>query len=149
MSPSGVLPKAFRHHIFDFIAMGLPERNERAAKLVASGYMGFVRDRDFFTEQEMDQMEVYRDFLRREAMGGGARLTSRCPTATLLCSPWSANFVHGPVPVEALRQLDLLRPHFARAALIASRLRLQRASDTVALLERFGIPAAVWGCRAR
>ncbi len=141
--------ESIRHHIFDFIAMGLPERNERAAKLVASGYMGFVRDRDFFTEQEMDQMEVYRDFLRPRGYGWGAATYVPVPNGDSIVLSLERKFVHGPVPVEALRQLDLLRPHFARAALIASRLRLQRASDTVALLERFGIPAAVLGMQGK
>lgn len=141
--------ESIRHHIPDFIAMGLPERNERAAKLVASGYTGFVRDQDIFTEKEMDQIEVYQDFLRPRGYGWGAATFISVPNGDAIVLSLERKFIDGPVPVEALRRLDLLRPHFARAALIASRLRMQRASDTVALLNRFGIPAAVLGMQGK
>ncbi len=138
---------SIRHHIADFIALGLTERNERAARLVATGHMGFLRDHDVFTDAQMDQIEVYRDFLRPRGFGWGTATFIPVPNGDAIVLSIEREYKKGPVPIEAVRQLDAIRPHFARAALIASRLRMQRAADTVSLLERFGIPAAVLGVR--
>jgi DNA-binding CsgD family transcriptional regulator len=50
---------------------------------------------------------------------------------------------NGPFRVEDVARLDQQRPHLARAALVAARLRLEHAQTTVSALEALGIPAAV------
>ena len=49
----------------------------------------------------------------------------------------------GPFPADALARLGVVRPHLARAGLMAARLRLERAHTSVAVMERLGLPAAV------
>lgn len=49
----------------------------------------------------------------------------------------------GPYPAAVIEMLNRFHPHLSRAALIASRLGLERARSTVATLEALGIPAAV------
>jgi DNA-binding CsgD family transcriptional regulator len=44
---------------------------------------------------------------------------------------------------ECLRQLDTLRPHLARAAMLSTRLRLKQMQAATETLELLGIPAAV------
>ncbi len=46
---------------------------------------------------------------------------------------------HGPVSSQAVASLDALRPHLARAALIANRLDMDRARNAVAALELAGL----------
>jgi DNA-binding CsgD family transcriptional regulator len=53
---------------------------------------------------------------------------------------WIGDGRHAP---EAISDLDALRPHLARAGLMAARLGLERARTAVATLETIGYPAAV------
>jgi DNA-binding CsgD family transcriptional regulator len=49
----------------------------------------------------------------------------------------------GPFLPEDLGRLESVRPHLARAGIIAARLRLEQAKTSVALMEKLGLPAAV------
>jgi len=49
----------------------------------------------------------------------------------------------GPHDLSMRDAVDPLRPHFARAGLLAARLGLERARNAVATLEALGLPAAV------
>ena len=55
----------------------------------------------------------------------------------------------GPVAAEAVGFLDSLRPHLARAALLASRLGLERARAMTEALQKVGLPAAVLKSRGK
>ena len=60
-----------------------------------------------------------------------------------------AGVCHGPVERAAVDQLNELRPHFARTALMSARMQLERAraaSDTLALI---GLPALIVGSHAK
>ena len=54
-------------------------------------------------------------------------------------------FDSGPVTRQELSALDALRPHVARAAQLAARLRLQKDEVTLKILEKAGIAAALVG----
>jgi DNA-binding CsgD family transcriptional regulator len=49
----------------------------------------------------------------------------------------------GPVEQEAVRTLNALRPHIARAAVLSARVGVARAKASVLALETVGLPAAV------
>ncbi|WP_204270288.1 hypothetical protein, partial [Klebsiella aerogenes] len=49
----------------------------------------------------------------------------------------------GPLALAQLRRLNALRPSLARAAFVASRLRLEQARAATATLAAIGLPAAV------
>ena len=44
---------------------------------------------------------------------------------------------------DAIALLDSIRPHLARSALLAARMRLERAKSAVEVMERIGLPAVV------
>jgi hypothetical protein len=52
-------------------------------------------------------------------------------------------FVDGPIESSAVSQLNALRPHLARAAMMSARLRLERAQGMAESLTTMGLPSAV------
>lgn len=60
--------------------------------------------------------------------------------AMFLFNRWMAD---GGYDTGLLGTLDALRPHLARASLVSERLGLERAQNSVAIMENFGLPAAV------
>ena len=66
------------------------------------------------------------------------------PTGDTLFISVERNRSRGPVEDDVIGQLDLLRPHLARSALMSARLHLERAriaSETLAII---GLPALVF-----
>jgi hypothetical protein len=55
----------------------------------------------------------------------------------------------GPFPAESIAVLNALRPHLARASLMATQLGLERAHYTVDIMEKLGLPAATMTLRGR
>lgn len=127
--------------VHTFIRDGWMMRNSRAAKLAPMQYPGFVTDLDLFTVEEMDHDPFYTDLLRPFGLGWGAGTLVPVPTGDILAFTVEGGF--GPVRRGAVALLDSLRPHLARAALLSARLRLQRARNTVEVLQQIGLPAAV------
>ena len=75
------------------------------------------------------------------ALAGALERRSARPPAT----PWcfrSRRPTQGAGAPPVAEQLDSLRPHLARAALLSGRLGLDRAKSTVTTLEAIGLPAA-------
>lgn len=101
----------------------------------------FLLDEDFFPPEMM----------RREAdaalipLGVGALLGTVFPmpsgeTAVIMLQ----RRPDAPLPPQqALAWLNKVRPHLGRSALIAGRLQLERAANTVKTLDQLGLPAAV------
>ncbi len=126
-----------RAHLQDF-----PD-NSRTVRLLASRHPGFLVDRDVLSEQEMDAEPIYREFLRPRGFGHGTATKINAPSGDMIIFHIEARGHHGPVSSQAVASLDALRPHLARAALIANRLDMDRARNAVAALELAGLPAAV------
>lgn len=105
-------------------------------------YPGFVIDSDLFTEEEIEVEPSYR-FFRRHGIGGAATLFMRVPPSETFVFSFDRRLEDGPVTRETARLLDPLRPHLARAALISSRLGLERAYAAAQALSILGLPAAV------
>jgi hypothetical protein len=52
-------------------------------------------------------------------------------------------FIDGPIEGQAVIELNNLRPHLARAAMMSARLRLERAKGMAESLTSMGLPSAV------
>lgn len=107
-------------------------------------YAGFRTDTDFASIDELRRIPVYSEFLIPHGVDAGA--------ATLI---YGAHHEHLLLSIEgfpnhrsardALPKLDALRPHFARAAMLSSQLRLQQVKAAVTALEMIGVAAAMIG----
>jgi DNA-binding CsgD family transcriptional regulator len=123
--------------------------NERTRRLLAARHPGFVTDRDVLTEEEMANEPVYREFWFRRGYGNGVATAIFVPSGDTLIVHAECLRASGPVPRSVVSRLDRLRPHFARAALLSSRLEMERVQATATALQLIGLPAAVLGRNGR
>lgn len=132
------------HALFEeFLRDGWAAINRRPAQIARLNYAGFIRDNDHFTPEELDNDPVYRDFYRKRGIGWATGTILDVPSGDSIIFSFERAFDKGPVPAEFLPFFDGLRPHLARAALLASRFGLERAQTMTGALEALGLPGAV------
>ena len=102
----------------------------------------FVRVDDFMTSEEINRDPVRKS---ASAFGVGSHVCTSIamPSGELVLFVFQRWLRDGIYDQAAIDRLDELRPHLARAGLIAGRLGLERARTTVSALEEIGLPAAV------
>jgi DNA-binding CsgD family transcriptional regulator len=127
-----------------FVAGDFYSRTSRPARARASGHAGFVREYDVYTDEELAADPIYRDLLWPAGLGWCAATAISLPTGDELFLSVEREHALGPVEVAAIEQLDALRPHLARSALMAARLQLERARAATATLAAIGLPALVF-----
>jgi DNA-binding CsgD family transcriptional regulator len=101
----------------------------------------FLREADLWSETELDSLPIYRDFFRPRGLGWSASTGVRLPTEDNIVVTIERNFEAGPIDAERVLQLDAIRPHLARSALVSARLGLQRAQSAADALVALGLPA--------
>ena len=138
-----------RERMTRFAGTDLIVHSSRLDRVVRLNHAGFVRDNDHYTEEEMAGDPLYRDFLWPGGMGFAAATAIAAPTGDVVILSLERERARGPVELDAIPQLDALRPHIARSALLSARLHLERArvaSETLGLL---GLAAVVMDTRGR
>jgi DNA-binding CsgD family transcriptional regulator len=132
-----------------FVAGDFYSRSSRASRAIASGHSGFLREYDIFTDDELAVDPIYRDLLWPAGLGWAAAMAIRLPTGDELFLSVERERARGPVEAAAVAQLDALRPHLARTALMSARLQLERARAATATLASIGLPALVFDLAGR
>lgn len=117
-------------------------KNARSERLIPNIENRFLTDLDRFTPEELDNEPFYTQILRPSGLGWCVGTSIRSPAGDTLVVSLEKAFERGPVPRAIAEQLDELRPHLARAGVLAGRLGLDRARTAVATLELIGLPAA-------
>lgn len=120
-------------------------QNERLRRLIALGRSGFVADSDVFTVQEIVNQPMFCDFLIPRGYGQGIATVISMPTGDEIILHCEGRFSGAPTPPDLISRMDLLRPHIARAALVASRIAFEKARTAVEKLARLDIPSAAVG----
>lgn len=125
-------------------------RCDRRRELIAAGrHAGFVTEHDIFPEGGLETDAAYTGFYRPRGLGWCAFTSVTLPTTDWFVVSVERNFTRGPVEPEIVQQLDAVRPHIARSALLSARLNLERAraiSETLALI---GLPSLVFDQRGK
>ncbi|MDR4305227.1 helix-turn-helix transcriptional regulator [Chelatococcus sambhunathii] len=132
-----------------FLSEGWQTRDLRSERAAALGHGGFVRDQDLASDEEIATHPLYVELLRPSGLGYGAATIVDCPSGDTIAVSFDRSWADGPTPQEILAELDKLRPHFARAAVFAGRLELERAQAQASALAGVGFPAAVLGGHRR
>ena len=117
--------------------------NERTRRLLERRHAGFLRDIDIFSEGEMANEPVYRDFLLPQGLGIGVATSIASPTGEAFILHAEREREEGHVEDKLIARFDLMRPHLARAMLLSARLEFERAQGAARALEAIGLPAAV------
>ena len=127
----------------EFSASGMRYDNRRTRRHLASAYLGFLRDLDTCSQAELDSDPIYENFLYPHDIAWTVGSLIPVPTADMLVFDFCRRQADGPFEREQVSQLDLVRPHLARSALLASRFGLEKARSGVRTLELLGLPAAL------
>jgi DNA-binding CsgD family transcriptional regulator len=128
----------------DFVDQGWLERNTRTARLAGAAHAGYLTDQDIFTSAEMATQPIYGEFLWPRGLRHGAASIIEGPHLDRLVMSFEG-FADEDAAQAAKPALDQLRPHFARAGVVAAKLGLTRARGAAAALEALGLGAAVIG----
>jgi DNA-binding CsgD family transcriptional regulator len=126
-----------------FMSDGWATRDPRLPRAVAVDHPGFVNDSDLFTDEEIETNEVYADFFRPHGIGYMAGTLIHNPSGDFIAVVVERHQNNGPVPRETVAFLDTLRPHLARASMLAFRIGFEQARAQAEALQAMGLPAAV------
>ena len=126
------------------VSEGVVANSDRFARLCRAERPGFLRERDVYTDAELEIDPFYAKYIYPRGAGHAAATTFVLPTQERILVSLERDKVRGPVEDGAIARLDELRPHVARAAAVAARLRLQSAISATATLAALGLPAAAF-----
>ncbi len=126
----------------ELMAEGNWQRSDCVQRMLSLRPLSFVRVDDFMTAEEIARDPVR---IRSSAFGIGSHICSSVvmPSGEIVLFVFQRWHRDGIYDQPVIGRLDGLRPHLARASLIASRLRLEQARNTVQALRQIGLPAAV------
>jgi DNA-binding CsgD family transcriptional regulator len=125
-----------------FVAEGRWRNCERPAALLARDHCGFLCETDYMSPEQLDRDPV-REVLAPLDLGWLTGTLIPMPTGELVSVSFQRRIARGRPSRSNIAVLDALRPHLARAGLIAARLRLERARSAVGGLDAIGLAAAV------
>ena len=103
----------------------------------------FLVEQDFWSTDELATKPIYRDFFRPHGLGWSAGTGLSMPTGDNMVFTLERAYELGPVQRPEIDQLDALRPHLARAALISARMGMQNAKGGAGTLAVLGLPALI------
>jgi DNA-binding CsgD family transcriptional regulator len=115
--------------------------NQRTTRLADLNPFGFVTDYDLLTQAEIDREPLYQEYLIPKGYGFAVGTTLSLPDGDMVVIHSEGRYGDGPVSPMVVNQLDKLRPHLARAALLSTRLSFERTRTAVETLEAVGLVA--------
>jgi hypothetical protein len=131
------------------VASGWFANSERFTRLLAARSPGFISDSDIYTDEEKDADPFYRDVLYPRGFGFAVATSIALPTGDRFSLNLERDFSRGPVELSAIQQLNELRPHVARSALMSARLQLERARATSEALAQCRLQSGIGLARHR
>lgn len=137
-----------RDMLGSFISSGQWRTCERPLQFLRAGHPGFLRDTDVLSPEQLARDPVGRIFADL-GLGWQVATVIPMPTGEGVGLTFERRLENGEATNDDVSTLDAIRPHLARATLIAARLRLEHARSTVSALEALALPAAVIGPRGR
>lgn len=126
-----------------YMREGWMERSDRAVRLFDHPpHAGFVSDLDVYSGDEVLSLPVYTDFLIPNGLGSGVATMVEAGGGEKLLLTLEGTLSHAHSR-QIIPDLDLLRPHLARASLLSARLHLERVRAAVEALAIIGAAAAM------
>lgn len=146
-NPNETAPKALSSKtLMDLSAKMLNEgwlqRNTRAHRLLSIQHQGFVDEAQYVSPEDYNAEPIFAEVLEPLGYGFGASTFITGPSGDKIIFAVEKKKATGPITPEAIRYLDGLRPHLARATLMSSRLAFERINAAMTALELSGLPAA-------
>ena len=125
----------------DYLMGGWFRRCGRRVCLLEQAHSAFLREHDYWTEDELDANEIYREFFRPRDLGCSAGTGLIMPTGDHIVVSVERSHANGPIEHKHIATLNELRPHLARAAMVAARMGMVSATSTKDAFEKLNVPA--------
>lgn len=132
-----------------WVKEGWQSRSERPQRMFAKRSPGWVTEDEVFTPEELERQPDYVGFFKPRGLKHAAGMGVVLPSGDLGIFDLSRLERAGPLDEQGRAFLDMLRPHFGRAALMAARLELERVRAAVGILNDIGLPGAVLAADGR
>ncbi|WP_245454901.1 helix-turn-helix transcriptional regulator [Mesorhizobium sp. M9A.F.Ca.ET.002.03.1.2] len=116
--------------------------SESVQRMCSMQPASFVRIDDFMTGEEIERDPIYA-CAKTFGVGLPVCTSISMPSGELALFVFQRWLRDGKYDQAAIDLLNGLRPHFARAGLVAARLGLERARTAVSILRDIGLPAAI------
>ena len=132
----------------EYIGSDLRDACTSANRMLDMEPNSFVVVDDFLSDEEIERDPV-RTRLRTLGLESGLCTTIPMPGGEIVTFIYLRPAAKISYRASEVEHLNSLRPHLARASLMAARLGLEEMRNTVAVLERLGLPAAVLNKRGQ
>lgn len=142
---AGWASEAAQPFLKDFVSGGWPHRNERTPKLLAREEPMFLRDTDVYAPHELLTDTLQNEFLVPRGLGREVATAIALPSGHFMVFSIHFSLSNAPIADSTVHVLNAIRPHLARASLIAATLAQIEVETTVRALDLLGIPCAVIG----
>lgn len=132
-----------------FFSSGGLQRSQVLGRLLAFNRAGFVADQEGFSEEEYAEEPVIKEWCAPNGIHHCSATAVPMLNGDLVMFQVKRRKGESPFGRAELDRLDALRPHLARAGLLAARWRLERLRSATEALATLGIPAAILDVEGR
>ncbi len=124
----------------DYLKGGWFRRCGRRVCILEKAHSAFLTELDYWTEDELQNNDIYQDFFYPRDLGWSAGTGLIMPTGDHIVLSVERARGRGPIEASFLSTLNELRPHLARAAMIAARMGLQTATTARDAFSKLSVP---------
>ena len=112
----------------------------RRVCLLEQAHSAFLREHDYWTEEEFENNDIYKEFFFPRDLGCSAGTGLIMPTGDHIVLSVERSHLKGPIEKPHIETLNDLRPHIARAAMVAARMGLQSATTAKDAFAKLSVP---------
>lgn len=127
----------------DYVIKKVSERSQLPERLLAWEGAGFASTSEGFTEDEWQRDPYYLDVSKPNRLGHAAATAIRNPSGEVIVVHLDSYASRWDFTRDEIERLNALRPHLARATLLATRWRLERLKSVAEALEALHLPALI------
>lgn len=140
--PLMIASKSCEEHLSAMMEKEWAAQNIRAQRVVSMAPIGFVTDHDVCSADEIANHPIYTEFLRPRGLGWSTATHVTGANDDVAVFSIDQLYERGPISEEVRRFLNELRPHLARAAMLATQFGIERIKGVLASFEQLSIAAA-------
>ena len=126
--------------ISDYINEGWFARCGRRVCMAHTAHTSFLREIDYWTPEEIEANESYREFFWPRGWGISAGTGFYIPTGDAIAVFFERRLNQSPLNSDNIAFLNRLRPHIARSAMVSARLHLKAAKSATTTMAKLEIP---------
>lgn len=133
-----------------YLSSDAPQRSQTLPRLLAANWAGFLTDQDIFPNAEQYRTDAFvSEWAETNGFHHSAGTAIQVPNGDLSIVQFVRRAGQPPYSPDDIDSLNLLRPHLARASVLAGRWRQERLKTATQALEILGLPAAVFDSSGR